>query len=305
MSEFKYITDISEEILDKAVVIPCRNEQGFPSIIIKNDAPKAISSYFATDNLSIKLDKTLFRGDKTYHVHILESKKQDGFAAQQFETIYEYIFGKITRPISSAELFSLISSLEEYFRLTPDPNRKQIQIGVFGELLTLCYFNESGFPTILEKYHNDFFSKHDIELSPSTRLEVKTAVGDKRIHHFRHDQLYRQDVDVFVVSVLLEYSQEGLSLYDLFKRVEQLVNDPDKKFALKKLMVRCGVSEEDKGLSFSEARAYSKINLFDSRSLPRIEGEAPKGVTSIEYDVDCSLANEMIIDDAISLWAKK
>ena len=301
MSDFKYIADISEQYLDEAVVVPCRNEQGFQTILIKNASQKRISSFFATDNLSIKLDKVLLKGEKEYFVHIIESKKTDGFAAQQFQVIYDYIFGKITDPISSVDLFNLISSLEEYFRLTPDPNRKKIQIGVFGELLSLCYLYESGFPEILNKYHNDFFSKHDIEISSSVRLEVKTTTGDKRIHHFRHDQICRKDIDVYVLSVLLEASQEGLTLYDLFMRVIGMVMDPDKKFALKKLMVRCAVSEEDKGLSFSESLAYSKIRIFDGKVLPKIKDEIPNGVSAIEYDVDCSLAKEMNVQDAIGI----
>lgn len=301
MSQFRYIADISSEELDTRVVIPCKNEQGLQTILIKNDSPKTISSFFTTDNLSIKLDKVLSRGDKDYFVHIIESKKQDGFGLQQFEVIYDYIFSKITNPVSSADLFSLISSLEEYFRMTPDPNRKTVQIGVFGELLTLDFLNQAGYPEILKKYHSNFFSKHDIEISPSLRLEVKSAVGEKRIHHFKHDQLYRKDIRVLVSSVLLEPAQEGLTLYSLFIRILGKTVDPDKRFALQKLMVRCGVSEDDQGLSFSEEYAISRLKLFDAADLPKIEGDAPKGISAIEYDVDCALATDLVIGDAIAI----
>ena len=301
MSQFKYIAEISQEELDTAVVIPCKNDQGFQTILIKNDSPKAVSSFFATDNLSIKLDKVLSKGDKDYYVHIIESKKQDGFGLQQFEVIYDYIFSKIAAPVSSSDLFTLISSLEEYFRMTPDPNRRNLQIGVFGELLTLFFFSQAGYPEILQKYHTNFFSKHDIEITQSLRLEVKTTVGDKRIHHFKHDQLYRKDVKVLVSSVLLEASQEGLALYDLFVRILNMTVDPDKRFALQKLMVRCGVSQDDKGLSFSEEYALSKLKVFEAEALPKLNCDAPDGISAIEYDVDCSLAKNMIIGDAISV----
>lgn len=301
MSQYKYIADISQDELDNSVVIPCRNEEGLQTILIKNDSRKTISSFFSTDNLSIKLDKVLKRGDKDYFVHIIESRKQDGFGLHQFEVIYDYIFGKITSPVSSSELYTLITSLEEYFRMTPDPNRNTIQIGVFGELLTLYYFEQVGYSEILKKYHSNFFSKHDIEISSSIRLEVKSAVGDKRIHHFKHDQLCRTDVLVLVSSILLEPAQEGLTLYDLFVRILNMTMDPEKRFALQKLMVKCGVSKDDKGLSFSEEYALSKIRILSAKSLPHIDDEAPNGVSAIEYDVDCSLAEAMTIDETLSI----
>lgn len=301
MSQFKYFADISEETLNESAVIPCRNEDGFPCILIKTDSRKPVSSYYSTDNLSIKLDKTLSKGDKDYCVHIVESKRQDKLATMRFQTIYEYIFEKIAHPIDSDELLGLVSSLEQYFSLTPDPDRTKLQIGVFGELLSLCFLKEAGFPEVLSKYHSDFFLKHDIELSPSVRVEIKTAVGDKRIHHFRHDQLYRHDIEVFVLSVLLEPSQEGLTLLELFNRVLAMADGPDRKFALCKLMARCGVSEEDPGLSFSEELAFSRIRIFKAESLPKIEAETPKGVSAVQYDVDCSLAEELPVNEAIAL----
>lgn len=302
MNEFKYIADISEECLNSAVVIPCRNEQGYPTILIKNDSKKRNSGFYSTDNLSIKTDKVLMKGDAEYFFHVIESKKNDGFSIQQFQIIYEYIFAKIVSPISAALLYTLVASLEDYFRQTPDPNRKQLQIGVFGELLSLKFLHDAGYSDILEKYHDDFFLKHDIEISPSLRVEVKTAVGEKRIHHFKHDQIHREDVDVYVVSVLLEPSQEGLSLFDLFSEVIGLTEDPDKSFALRKLMSKCGVSPEDKGLTFSENLAYSRIKIFHANSLPQLEGVVPSGVSAVEYDVDCSLTENVNVNEAVKAW---
>lgn len=301
MSRFKYFAEIANEELDQAAVIPCRNEQGLQVILIKNSTPQAVAKTFATDNLTIKMDKILSKGDRDYPFHVIESKRLDGCAAEQFSVIYDYIFGKIDSPISSNELYSLISSLEEYFRMTPDPNRKQIQIGVFGELITLQYFCGLGYLEILQKYHENFFTKHDIELSSALRLEVKSSAGEKRIHHFKHNQLYRKDARVLVSSVLLEFSEQGLTLYDLFMRILSLTEDPDKRFALRKLMIRCGVSEEDKGLSFSEQYAFTNLKIFDADALPKIQGETPKGISEIQYDVDCAFAEEFPIDELMSL----
>ena len=174
-----------------------------------------------------------------------------------------------------------------------------MQVGVFGELLTIKYFYDSGYKNIINKYHEKFYSKHDIEITDICRIEIKTTVSEKRIHTFKHNQLYRNDIDVYVCSVMLEQSKEGISLYDLFQQVINLYVNPDSIFALKKLMKRCGVGEENCGLKFAESKAYNDFRLYDAKQLPKIEMDAPNGVTNIKYDVDCSLAESLNIYDFI------
>ena len=107
---------------------------------------------------------------------------------------------------------TLITSLEDFFKVTPEKNKRDIQIGVFGELLTIKYLYDIGYQAIVDKYHTNFYSKHDVEISSKLRFEVKATTSEKRIHHFKHNQIMRKDVSVVVSSVLLEESKEGLSL---------------------------------------------------------------------------------------------
>lgn len=302
MEPYKYIAQITKEELEKNTVIPCLSDDGFQSILIKNVKEKTVSSQYATDNLNIKLDTTLLCDGVNYYFHIIQSKKNDFYSTKQFDVIYQYIFKKILEPINSIDLFNLISSLEEYFRMTPDPNRKNLQIGVFGELLFVRYLYQSGYPEITEKYHNNFYSKHDVEISSTLRVEIKTASGEKRIHHFKHNQIHRSDVDVYIGSLLLEESKEGLSLYQLFKQVISFYTSPDSIFALEKLMIRCGVSDEEEGPSFSEEKAVSSIRIYNAKSLPQLNVEEENGVTNIEYDVDCSLATATSLDEVLSVF---
>ena len=99
---------------------------------------------------------------------------------------------------------------------------------------------------------------------------------------------------------MLEQSKEGCSLLDLFNEVIKLYSNADSIFALQKLMKRCGVGDENAGLRFAMEKAYNDFKVFDAKSLPKIELDAPNGVTNIKYDVDCSLAENMNIADFIS-----
>lgn len=299
MKKFKYISNLTINEIDSNVVIPCIDEDGMHSILIKNSINKSITNRFITDNLSIQINSILYFKDKAYYCHIIKSTKNDLHSVGQFHVIFDYIFKKIEDPINGNELSSLITSLEDYFKVTPDPNLMTLQIGVFGELLTIKYLFENGYSNIVNKYHQNFYSKHDIELDDRNRIEIKTTVSEKRIHTFKHNQIYRKDVNVFVASVMLEQSKEGVSLYTLFEDVISLYTNPDSELELRKLMKKCNVNLENEGPSFAIEKAYNELKIFEACKLPRLEIDAPNGVTNIKYDVDCSIAECKNVNDFI------
>ena len=299
MKEFKYISTISKDDIDSNVVIPCIDEQGYHAILIKNSILKEVSTKYSTDNLNVQIDTVLHFENNGYYFHIITATKNDMYSISQFEVIYEYIFKKISEPISGNELNILITSIEDYFRTTPEKDLFSLQVGVFGELFTIKYLYESGYKRIIEKYHDNFYSKHDVEIDEENRIEIKSTSSEKRIHTFKHNQIFRDDINVYVSSVMLEQSKEGLSLYDLFQEVIEMYDNPDSILGLKKLMKRCGVGEENVGLKFAEAKAYNDIKIYDAKGLPKINLPAPDGVTNIKYDVDCALAESLNISEFI------
>ena len=304
MKEFKYISNISKEDIDSNIVIPCIDEQGYHAILIKNSILKEVSTKYSTDNLNVQIDTVLHFDNNGYYFHIITATKNDIYSISQFEVIYEYIFKKISEPISGNELNILITSIEDYFRTTPEKDLFSLQVGVFGELFTIKYFYESGYKEIIDKYHDNFYSKHDVEIDENNRIEIKSTVSEKRIHTFKHNQIFRNDINVYVSSVMLEQSKEGLSLFDLFQEVIALYENPDSILALKKLMKRCGVGEENVGLKFAESKAYNDLKVYDAKVLPKINIPAPDGVTNIKYDVDCSMAEPINIEDFICIVNK-
>lgn len=301
MAKYKYISTISEEEFNNFIVIPCTDEENYTCILIKNALEKTVQSTYSTENLDFKLNRVLTKDSKDCYFHIIKCKKQDIYSLQQFDIIFEYVFGKINTPLSDVQMGSLITSLEDYFKIIPDKDKTKIQTGVFGELFTVWHMHSNGYQEIVDKFHKDFFSKHDIEISPSIRLEIKTTDGEKRIHHFKHNQINRNDINVYVVSVMLERSQEGLTLYDLFEKVKELFSEPEYIFALEKLKRRCGVSKEDKGLSFAVQHAIQHIRFFDANDLPKLEGNIPDSISAVEYDIDCSGAKSITLEELLQI----
>lgn len=299
MREFKYISNISTEDIKSNNVIPCIDEEGNHCILIKNSVMKKVETKFSTDNLKVQLDSVLHLDGEEFYFHIITAVKNYLYSSNQFEVIYDYIFKKIDEPISGMEMNVLITSIEDYFRTTPEKDLFSLQVGVYGELFAIKYLYELGYKEIIDKYHNNFYSKHDFEINKKIRIEIKSTNSEKRIHTFKHNQIFRSDIEVFVVSVMLEQSEEDMSLFDLFEEIKNLYSDPDSILGLDKLMKRCNVSEEKRGLSFSAMKAYNDIRIFDAKSLPKINMETPDGVTNIKYDVDCSLGNSINVESFI------
>lgn len=299
MKQFKYIGSISPEELDSQYVIPCFNEEGFRCILIKNSFEKTVVSKYETDNMEVKMNVRLMFDSNEYYFHIITSKSMDHTAIKNFDLVYEYIFTKIDNAISDDTLSMIILSLEEFLRVTPERNTKRLQIGVWGELFCVDTLYRRGYTDIINKYHNNFYLKHDIEISEVVRMEVKSTVGSKRIHHFRHDQICRNDIDVIVCSVLLEESQEGTSLFELCNRIMSLMQDPDDILNINKIIRMCDLSDEKPGMCFSEQKAIMDIRFMRADSLPMITSVIPDGVTKVEYDVDCSFGEDVELDEYI------
>lgn len=302
MRKFKYISNIEEDELKENFVISCVNENLMPCILIKNAELKTIVTQFSTDNLEVKLNSVLVLHDNEYYFHIITSKRNDDFANKQFEIVFDYIFNKLDHPVDEDGLNQLFGSIEEFFRITPISENRTIQIGLFGELLTVKKLYDAGYREIIEKYHKDFFMKHDVEINAAIRLEIKTTTSSLRVHNFRHDQIRRHDTYVYVSSVLLEESQEGLSLYDLCNQIINITNQPDIIFSIYKTMKWLGINEENQGLRFSEKLALNNITFFDARKLPQINIDTIQGVSDIAYKVDCSFTESVTLEEIIQIF---
>ncbi len=98
---------------------------------------------------------------------------------------------------------------------------------------------------------------------------------------------------------MLEQSQEGYSLFNLFEDILKLYNDPDAVFELKKLMRRCNIDKNNEGIKVAYAKSINDLKIFDTLSLPKIDGTIPDTITNIKYDVDCSFANDVLASDFI------
>lgn len=303
-NEFKYISEIGTQTFENENVLPFINEEGKPCVLIRNSKNKNITTKGSTDNLEFHFNSIFSKDGKNYYFHVISCVNNDGYSKEQFEIAYEYLFKTIDKPQSDYEISKLINSIEQLFKITPEKNLMKLHTGIYGELLFLFYAHMNGITRILSKYHSDFFSKHDLELDNKNRIEIKTTLDTKRIHHFSHDQIFRKDVNVLVISILLEESSEGVSLNELFDKVIKLSSDPQTILMLGQLKGFCGISSTNVGPSFSFEKACDDLRVFIAEELPHLEIISTNGISNVAYDVDCSMANNMTFSDFVTFVNK-
>ena len=299
--EYKYISNISIEDFNKNNVLPFYNENNNPCVLIKNSKNKEILSTGSTDNLLYHLNSIFIKDNNKYYFHVIMCKHNDEYSKEQFSLLYEYLFKSIDEPKSDFDIETLINSLEDLFKITEEKDLIKLHTGVFGELLFVNYAYDMGCSQILTKYHKKFYSKHDLELDKNNRIEIKSSLSQNRIHTFSHDQIYRKDVKVYVVSILLEESSEGVTLYELFEKLINKSSDSDIVFWLSKLKGFCGISHENVGPSFAYQKALNELKVFDAESLPHLTLDNVKGISNISYDVNCSTCDDINFNDFIKI----
>lgn len=297
---YKYITELDLLDLENKTVIPCLNEEGYRSLLIKNSKKNTNQTSYTTKFLLIKKNTVLIHNDTEYYFHIITCREKSEYMDNNFTIIFEYLFEKLYSPISDDEFTELINSIQELFKQSTE-SLNMLQVGTAGELITLLYLYENGMDDVLNKYHKNSYSKHDIELDSLNKIEVKTTTKDNRIHRFSHDQLSNNTLNIYVASIKLSTIENGLSLYDLFIKILGRVSNSEVKFGLRKIMNYCGVDIFNKGIQFNFLQTYNSVKLIKAKDIPQIESELPAGVSNIVYDSICDLSPEISVSNLLRL----
>lgn len=159
--------------------------------------------------------------------------------------------------------------------------------GLFAELYTI-----RNFKTDLHLEHfwqSEGMMNFDFSFDENTKLEIKSTLKQKRIHHFKHNQLTTNKYNIKVLSYMLQKDDFGLSLYDLLvESIEIMQSYPKKLFRLKKYIFDID-KDTLKAISFNEQYLLENIKLFNAIDVPKFNEISPEGVSNAEYD--CVLDN--------------
>lgn len=288
----EYVTQITQdELLSRNVIIGTDSE-GRSSVLIRNTDGNGESACFENEFFIMKNGIVLEHDSNTIgNYHVLICKKKDAVSVEHFDRVCDYLFVKPDNSYSSAEMLKLFYSLETIFTVTSSRDRS-LEIGLYGELSVINFFYDKRLGELYKTWHTDFFNKHDFEINKTKKLEVKSTVKDVRIHSFRHNQICREGLDIYVISCMLQPCENGLSLYDLCKRTISLLDNSEQMLAIELLMNKLGLNASYQGINCIQQETYDNMALFNAKNIPHIASAIPSGVSNVSYDVDFSGVDE-------------
>jgi hypothetical protein len=189
---------------------------------------------------------------------------------------------------SQQDITRAVNKLVELFRVMSEPAHKSVQ-GLWAELLVIERAVNPA--TLVDAWHS--FPEEIYDFSKDDqRIEVKSATGRIRRHHFSLEQLSPpRDATVLVASVLVERAGGGISIAELVDRVRsRLTNQPDLLLQVERIVAltlgeNWRAALEDR---FDREFATSMLAYFDATTVPSIRATIPPEVSGVSFTSDLS-----------------
>ena len=192
----------------------------------------------------------------------------------------------ISDDYSDKYVIETFNTLQNFFS-----NKKELSdnelTGFYAELYTIYKFHDS---LQIEKFwQSKDRLKFDFSISEKIKLEIKATTKDLRIHHFLHEQLNSTYFDIYVLSYLFRYDDEGLSLYDLIEKVRPILINEKEKFMRLTYIEKNTSKERLQDFKYNQIYTDENMRLYKAENIPKFREQTPAGVSKAEYD--CALDN--------------
>jgi hypothetical protein len=184
---------------------------------------------------------------------------------------------------TAADVASHIQKLVSLLQHLRKPSTKTIQ-GLWSEVFLISTRDNP--ERWVHGWHVDPMGLHDF-IFEDMRVEVKSSATQVRSHRFSHNQLATPNgSSLFVASVLMERSGQGLSVFDLAEKVHARLS-PNASLLLDSTITSTLGLDYLKAaeIKFDLACASDSLLFFPLDVVPRLSADKPERVTEISYTV--------------------
>ncbi len=205
-----------------------------------------------------------------------------------FLRVVEALLPSLGESPNARSVNEAVNSLVELFRALQNPPIKAVR-GLWAELLLLA---ESQDPQrLLDAWHTVPEDLYDFS-EGSHRIEVKSAQGEIRRHHFSLSQLLPPPgTTLSVVSVLVNRAAGGTTVDDLVSELRShFSGSPHRLLRLYKVIaLTLGARWREAELEmFDRSAARQSLAFFRPSDVPMVSPNLPPGVGSVRFSSDLS-----------------
>lgn len=196
-----------------------------------------------------------------------------------------------------------VEQLVELFRAMQEPPMKATQ-GLWAELLVITGAQDSA--ALLDAWHlapDDLYDFSD----GIQRIEVKSAAGQSRVHHFSLAQLHPPiGTQLVVASVMVSRVSKGCTIADLMEElVSQVRTSSDRVLRIYRVVASTlGSNWMQASLeAFDLHQARRSLAFFDQREIPTVPADLPDGVNDVRFRSDLSGSQALSSDELTNYGA--
>lgn len=272
------------------------DKASYVCVVVKSANPNRFPLKHKTQNMSIecnvKVRYSLNGNTLNDVVHIIRCLSEK---SREKELFLELAAVLIQESDGSEEaIMDTFNTLRTFFNDKKEVSDNEL-IGLYAELYSICRYEESiGLGAYWQSRDR---MKFDFSISDKIKLEVKATTKNTRTHHFRHEQLMTDLYDIYILSYMLRYDDEGLPLYDVLVKSKRILENDSRKL-IKINYILKNVSEDRlKGMKFNKDYTESHQQFYRAVDIPKFNQVTPRGVANAEYD--CVLDNVSFVKEQV------
>jgi hypothetical protein len=236
--------------------------------------------------------------------HLLACLSSQGSEVESFLVLVQAFLLQPATASRDEGMARLFQSLVRLFAVPPARDLRAERQGLWGELFLMSRVR--GFEFWAPYWHSEPTRVFDF-LGDSRRVEVKTALGPERVHHFSHKQVYgKAGEEILIASLLLEEDKNGLSLSDLIADCRERLRESPHCLKVERAARQAGmVGTVNMGPSYNPISAERSLAWFKANDIPHFRLPEPVGVSETRYKAELSNApplSPMELDAWLSDW---
>ena len=197
----------------------------------------------------------------------------------------------------------LIRRLVAIFQTVKRPARETVQ-GLWGELFVMSLSPDPG--RMVTAWHAEPGQRYDF-VHGGVRLDVKSASGRVRRHHFSLEQLTPpRSANLWIASLFAEPATGGTTIGDLLALLRERLPQPEHRLRIDEVAFATLGEDWSEGLgaSFDYDLAVESLRFVAAEHVPKIDDELPRGVTNVLFCSDLDGTPLLTLNEARSAVAE-
>jgi len=166
-------------------------------------------------------------------------------------------------------------------------------VGLIGEIMVLL--DSDNTEEAFSFWRNESFAKYDFSGS-NFRLDAKSTLSDKRIHHFSSSQIPGLNPEItFIASILVNKVERGISFSDFVSNFLNQLNNMNQGIAIQRIIDTLGIHYSYVlDFEFDYEATFASIRYIASGDIPRpVQND---GVLSMNWKADVEFNSPKFVD---------